>query len=307
MKQTIRNVDEFDIIDIDDNEETSLLDFLTFDKHTSCQQEEETNIFSKKKKPIYLSFYTPTTMVNIQKRPYSTNDSSYYRYRWIYNVWIFVLNCFIVILKYIMTKSNELTIYVTKDPNYPTYNYSHVEISTDSFTYVAKWGSDFTRIQGRCLSPDTYGTVCINLSSEDYDIVVKECENAANDHLKFNYIGSIFNFILPSRIKNIVFTNGVYERQDACFCSEFVSRALIKTKAFSPLFQCEHLIPSLVSPIKLCILVSMFSQENITNVTTSYKLLGKKKKKTIIGTIMDDGGNSKQNNNKKKKKVVIKK
>ena len=281
-----KNSDDFETIDINNDDgdgyggdTSSLLDFLTKTAMASAHAE---NIRGKMK-PIYLSFYTPTTMVNIQKKTYA--DSSC-RCRLLYNGMICFINVFISIFKYLMTKSNELTIYITRDSDYPDFNYSHVEISTDEYTYVSKWGSDFTRIQGRCLSPDRYGSVCINLSPEDYDSVVSECELAFSNALSFNYIGSTLNFVLPTWVKNIVFENGVYENPGACFCSEFVSRALMKTEALAPLFKKENLVPPLVSPIKLCILVWKFSEENMTNVTPSIKMMKKPTttKKIIVKT-----------------------
>lgn len=232
-------------------------------------------------KPIYLSFYTPATMINVATRGYGDAST---KCRVLYNIIVFLWNLLLSLLKFLMTKSNELTIYVTKDVNYPDYNYSHVEISTEEYTYVAKWGSSFKRIDGKMLSPDTYGSVCINLSLSDYDVVVKECEEAAIRELKFNYVGSLCNFIFPFWLRNILFVNGLYEKEDQCFCSEFVSRALIKTKAFGHLFLEEGLSPAMVSPIKLCILVSKFSEERITNVTPSVKLYKKTagRKKTVI-------------------------
>lgn len=234
------------------------------------------------KKPIYLSFYTPTNMLSIKTKPYADGSIGC---KLLYNILVFFINLFILSLKYFLTKSNELTIYVTKDSEYPDYNYSHVEISTDHYTYVAKWGSSFARIEGKCLSPDTYGCISVNLSPEDYDLVVAECENAVENKLKFNYVGSLCNFTLPEWIRTKLFKDGIYEREDSCFCSEFVSRALIKTKAFNHLFLKESLTPPMVSPIKLCILVSKFSEENITNVTSSVKMIKKdKKKKRIVKT-----------------------
>jgi hypothetical protein len=231
-------------------------------------------------KSIYLSFYTPATMINIPHVPYADGSA---RCRILYNVMIFFINVAMSLLKYVMTKSNELTIYVTRDEKYPSYNFSHVEISTEYHTYVSKWGSTFKRIDGKLLSPDTYGSVCVNLCDEDYDVVVKECEMAANKGLKFNYIGSLCNFTVPLWLRRFMFENGVYEKEDSCFCSEFVSRALIKTKAFKHFFEEEELTPPMVSPIKLCILVSRYSEERVTNVTASTKMLKKKRsaKKTI--------------------------
>ena len=261
----------FDEIDIeDDDDDASQLDSFfpnALDATGSVQT-----------KPIYLSFYSPATMLNIPTMAYADRSV---RFSFSYNVLVFLVNVLVSLFKYLMTKSNELTIYVTKDVNYPDYNFSHVEISTDDHTYVAKWGSTFKRFEGKLLSPDRYGVFCVNLSRKDYDIVVIECESATKNELKFNYVGSWCNFLLPERVRNALFENGAYESDDSCFCSEFVSRALVKTSAFKHLFEEENLVPAMVSPIKLCILVSKFSAERITNVTMSTKLFkkgGEKKK-----------------------------
>jgi hypothetical protein len=274
------NSDPFEAIDIESrsDEEDRLFAFMSPSNFLS----NDANAFSStsiQKKSIYLSFYTPATMLSIKTKPYADGST---RCKILYNLFAFAINFFVSLFKYFLTKSNELTIYVTKDSNYPDYNYSHVEISTEHYTYVAKWGSRFTRIEGKCLSPETYGSILINLSLRDYDIVVSECENATNNKLKFNYVGSLCNFILPECVRTKLFVNGIYEKEDACFCSEFVSRALIKTEAFGRLFREERLTPPMVSPIKLCILVSKFSEENITNVTPSVKMVKKDKKKKRI-------------------------
>ena len=230
-------------------------------------------------KQIYLSFYTPSNMINVHNYAYLPQTASY---RWLRNAWIYFLNCMLYVLKYLMMKSNELTIYVTKDANHPDCYYSHVELSTDEHTYVAKWGAEFTRIDGKLMSPEQYGSICIHLSPEDYEKVLKECERSTNGKYAFNYVGSVFNFVLPSFVRNVVFKNGYYERENACFCSEFVARSLYRTDAFFSIFEVKGLAPPMVSPIMLYVLIAEYSSLVTGGVTTSLAPLKRKAMTTTI-------------------------
>lgn len=245
-------------------------------------------------KEIYVSFYTPDNMV--YQVPASASSSSsnpdphqedgeehfFIKVRQIKNTMGLLASIFFFCTHFfhwftqttmdcIIKKSHEITVSSTHEADFPLYNYSHTEISTQSHTYVVKWGCTIQKKKGRFISPDQYGTVCITLKASDYALVQQECERAVEKNMSFNYIGSVVNFVGPLWLRKLFFRNsgGVYQDDNKCFCSEFISRALIHTSAFGKLYREENLSPSQVSPIKLYILIYKYSQKRPARVRHS--------------------------------------
>lgn len=130
-----------------------------------------------------------------------------------------------------------------------TKQYSHVELilPTTGKSYSIRWGEEVhAERRNYKRNEECYGFIEINsLTDEQYKRIETECNFAMQQKLKFNYIGNFINFLLPSFILNLCFTNGGYGSENRTFCSEFIFDILQKAAVLDK-DKCHN--PSLISP-----------------------------------------------------------
>lgn len=213
---------------------------------------------------IYVSFYTPDKMVNIDYMVYAPyKNISTLPFVIIINALYLLINIIFFISKFVITKFNEFAIYCTKLEEFPNASFSHVEISTEEHTYVVKWGSSFTKIKKQL--GDKYGVLNIPVPLSDYILITKECEKATENKMAFNYIGNMCNFILPPCMDKLKIPKQYqyyYSDDNQCFCSEFIAKVLIQTQTFKEFFESFDVIPSRVSPNYLYFLLYKYCEKN---------------------------------------------
>lgn len=242
---------------------------------------------TSEKKGVYLSFYSPIDMSDV---PFRETKKIIGFFTFLNFLCTIVYNTYALFLQHVMQLNNEFTVRMTMDQEHPDIKFSHVEISTDSDTYFIKWGGTFERLGERLLSSKKYGVVFLPLSDEDCRVVVDACEYAYASRVKFNYIGSIVNFVLPRFVRIRLFgKEAVYKTQKARFCSEFIAEALSLTKAYSKYFgeegEEDKVKIQLTSPTGLFILLLKHQKNNPSDVVFSnHNLKRQIKTKKVIKT-----------------------
>lgn len=140
---------------------------------------------------------------------------------------------------------NRLCSWWTCDERQPNRRFSHVELLMEGWSYGIRWGERVHADRRNYTNEDAYGFLTLYVEPTDHQRLQTWLNAAAQDKLRFNYVGNLINFLMPEPLLFALW--GPYgDNEERAFCAEFVARAMQLIDALP-----NDLHPGVISPNRL--------------------------------------------------------